>query len=69
MLAQGILRVAEELLSAELEHLRLYNRFLEMHAKDPIAPQVAAFRDEQLARIGSLQVQIRTLRDTSEAEM
>lgn len=64
----GLFDVLEQLLAEELAHLRRYNRFLERNANHALAPEVARFRDGQLARIAALQTHLHVVSDAEEAE-
>lgn len=48
------LRIVEDLLGAELEHLKLYNRLLENSLEEGLSVFLARFRDEELRRVEAL---------------
>lgn len=67
MNAEERLRLTEELLLAEVDHLERYNRILEQPADTAIADLLRQVRDEQVRRISLLQQRIQILRTALEA--
>lgn len=61
------LRLAEELLVAEVDHLERYNRLLERPTDAALADLLRQVRDEQVRRISLLQQRIQNIRSTLEA--
>lgn len=61
------LRLAEDLLLAEVDHLERYNRLLESPTDVALADLLRLVRDEQVRRISLLQQRIRSIRSTLEA--
>lgn len=52
--AESRLKIVEELLGAELEHLKRYNRLLEGGVDEGLASFLARFRDDEVRRVDAL---------------
>lgn len=61
------LRLAEDLLLAEVDHLERYNRLLESPTDEALADLLCLVRDEQVRRISLLQQRIQSIRSSLEA--
>lgn len=65
--AEDRLRLTEDLLLAEVDHLERYNRLIEHSTDSSLADLLIQVRDEQVRRISLLQQRIQAIRSTLEA--
>ncbi len=64
--AEVALRIVEDLLAAEVEHLARYNRLLERGLDAGLAGALARWRDDEVARVDALQARVRSCRIATE---
>lgn len=68
MRAEDRLRLTEDLLLAEVDHLERYNRLLESPLDASLVDLLRQVRDEQVRRISLLQQRIQIFRTALEAQ-
>lgn len=60
--AESKLKIVEDLLGAEIEHLKKYNRLLEGGVDEGLASLLARYRDDEVRRVDALHERVRAYR-------